>query len=112
MKLKTRERGSALLLAVVITILVVGLGGAFLAETVFRGKHQERLIRADECQIICDAALDLVRLALRDWRNTDPPPALQDRNPADYAWNKIFYYCGKHDLTAPNDNGIITSDSQ
>lgn len=111
MKRLRRERGSAMVVAIIITIVVVGLGGAFLTQTVYYGKQQKSLMRADEAQIICDAGLEMTRLCIKEWRNSDPLCLSLPALPAtSYAWNQVFDYCAQNDLTHKNADGIITSD--
>ncbi len=59
-----RNRGSALIVALVVVIIAVGIGGAFLADTVFRTKMQNYAVESDVAQMIVDAALEKVRRAL------------------------------------------------
>jgi hypothetical protein len=82
MNLKQGQRGSALIVSVTLTVLMVGVAGAFLAESVFRAKAQGRAIESDEVQVMCDAALERARLALLHARNRDGG-----------AWNPILENC-------------------
>lgn len=77
-----RSRGSALITATIIVVLVVGLGGAFLSLTLFRSKAQHSAIMADEAMLVCEAGLEMARRALVEWRN-------QNRS----AWNELLDYC-------------------
>lgn len=58
------RRGSALVLALVIVLIIAGLAGALLTATVFQSKASTASIQNDEAQIACDAALEKVRRAL------------------------------------------------
>jgi len=82
MKARKGELGSALILAVVVVIIVIGIGGAFLFETVFRGKTQFAMIQSDEAQVVCDAGLEFARRVLLEKRRNDPS-----------GWNTILQYC-------------------
>jgi hypothetical protein len=93
-----KRRGSALLLAVIIVVIITGIGGAILSEVLIRGNRQNSIMRADEALSICDAALEMARCALLEWRNHDP---VNDTNPQDYAWNQIFQYCLTKDQSSP-----------
>lgn len=64
MHISRKERGSALLIATIVVLLVVGIGGAFLSESLSRRNAQFILNQGDEAQLICDAALEKVRRAL------------------------------------------------
>jgi hypothetical protein len=100
MKKTLKRTGSALLLAVIIVVLIAGLGGAFLAVTTARSKTQYRMTESNEAQQICDAGIEMARAAMLQWRGQDvdtrPPAAALD--PMTYAWNRVFKYC---DETAP-----------
>jgi hypothetical protein len=85
---KHKEAGSALLTATVITVMVIGIGGAFLADTYNRGTMQHNSIQADRARIICDAGLERARRAL--WKNRDDN--LNDSTTG-WKWNDIFQYC-------------------
>jgi len=81
------QHGSAMILTLVIILMVVGVSGAFLAVTAYRGKAQFASIQADEAQVICDSALDKVRRAL--WRyRTD-----QLEGKTTWEWDNILRYC-------------------
>jgi type II secretory pathway pseudopilin PulG len=71
-----------MLIAVVIVIVVLGIGGAFFAETVFRSKSQHQAMQLDEAQVIADAALERTRRAM--WRY---------RNEGTWSWDEILAYC-------------------
>jgi hypothetical protein len=98
MKSGKNRGGSALLLAVIIVIIITGIGGAIMSEVLIRGSRQNSIMRADEALSICDAALELARCALLEWRNHDP---INDTNPQDYAWNQIFQYSLNVDAANP-----------
>src|SRR5579859_1762132 len=68
MNIFRKERGSALLIATIVVVIVLGIGGAFLSESLFRRKAQFILNQGDEAQLICDAALEKVRRALYIYR--------------------------------------------
>jgi len=76
------DKGSALLLATIIVMIAIGIGGAFLAETVFRSKAQGRAMRSDEALMICDAAVEKARRALAVYQNNGT-----------WTWNEILTYC-------------------
>lgn len=82
MRTRRNERGSAMLIAIVIVIVVLGIGGAFFAETVFRGKAQHQAMQLDEAQVIADAALERIRRAM--WRY---------RTDGNWSWDEILTYC-------------------
>lgn len=82
MKIRQTEQGSALLIAVIIVIIIGGIGGAFMMETLARGQQQFVSIQMDEAQIICDAAIEKARRDLWYYR---------DKNL--WAWNDILTYC-------------------
>ncbi|HLF92660.1 MAG TPA: hypothetical protein VJB14_04310 [Planctomycetota bacterium] len=77
-----RDRGSALLIATIIVLIALGIGAAFLSETVFRSKAQGSAQRADEALMICDAAVEKARRALCVYQNDGT-----------WGWNEILTYC-------------------
>ncbi len=85
-----RTRGSALLIAVILVMLALGLGAAFLSETVFRSKTQSAAHRADEALMICDAALEKARRALYQYRFANT-----------WSWDDILEYSSKVVETTP-----------
>jgi hypothetical protein len=122
MKKSSSRRGSALILAVVMVVLVAGLGGAFLAVTVWRTKDQNRRTESAEAQQICDSGLELARGALLQWRNLEQTPAYDIRppgvaiDPQNYSWNKIFLYCAQQETLNPGmgttaDPDVIKKDA-
>lgn len=68
MMLPRKDSGSALLMATVVVVIVAGIGGAFLTESLFRRNAQFVIHQADEAQLICDAAMEKVRRALFIYR--------------------------------------------
>ena len=61
-----KETGSALLAAVIIVMIVIGIGGAFLAETAYRHKVISSQIEKDETTLLAESGLEKARRAL--WR--------------------------------------------
>jgi hypothetical protein len=111
MKKNSKRRGSALLIAVVVVILIAGLSGAFLTLTVRNSDLHFKQNQGDDAQQICDAGIEMARAALLKWRNADkdtlpPGPAL---DPACYAWNKIFLHCQNVDGPGPTFSGMGTT---
>jgi type II secretory pathway pseudopilin PulG len=86
------DRGSALLITIIIVVMVFGIGGAFLVETIYRSRAQFSAMEADDALMTCDAALEKVRLALYQYRfsaeNPSDPSALTP-----WSWNAILQYC-------------------
>ncbi len=68
MMLSRKDPGSALLMATIVVIIVAGIGGAFLTESLFRRNAQFTLNQGDEAQLICDAAMEKVRRGLFIYR--------------------------------------------
>ena len=68
MNIHRKKQGSALLIATVVVVIVLGIGGAFLSESLYRRNAQFILNQGDEAQLICDAALEKVRRALYLYR--------------------------------------------
>lgn len=81
MKMRHGERGSALMLTVIVVIILVGISGAMLSETMFRSTTQHASLASEETQLICDAALERARRSLLVYRNAN-----QD------AWGEILQY--------------------
>lgn len=77
------EQGSALIVALVVVLIVVGISGAFLVDTAFRSKHASAARESDEAQMICEAALEKTRRALYVYKTDDTYP--WDRILADHA---------------------------
>jgi hypothetical protein len=91
MKTPSRHRrGSALLLAIILALLLFGVGGAFLSLTLGQNKSQSGLMRADEALLICDGALEKVRRALFVYRHNQI-----------WDWRSINKYCSQITLTSP-----------
>jgi type II secretory pathway pseudopilin PulG len=105
MKKKLAARGSALLIAIIVVVMMLGIGGAFMAETVWRSKAQNSAILADETLMMCDAAGERVRRALFIYRYNTEPLDLNLNPPPDpsrgWSWNDILTYCQEQALTAP-----------
>ncbi len=92
MNIRRGEQGSALMIAIIIVIIVGGIGGAFMVETLARGNQQFVSMQMDEAQIICDAAIEKARRDLWYYKNYGT-----------WTWNDILTYC--------NDNTCVpTSD--
>jgi hypothetical protein len=111
MKKISKQRGSALIIAVVVVILIAGLSGAFLTLTVRNSDLHFKQNQGDDAQQICDAGIEMARAALLKWRNKDidtlpPGPAL---DPACYAWNKVFLHCQNVDGPGPTFTGMGTT---
>ena len=83
------NRGSALLIALVIIVIIAGVGGAFLLEATYRFKRNESAIESDEVQVACDANLERVRFALYIYRRDDT-----------WDWNDILAYCSDANVDA------------
>jgi hypothetical protein len=62
------DRGSALLIATVVVLLAVGIGGAFVSISFAHSRGQAQLIEADEAMTMCDAGLERARQALAFYR--------------------------------------------
>src|SRR5215467_4854288 len=76
------RRGSALILAVVVTIITLGIGGAFLSLTLSQGKSQFQIHQVEDAQQICDAGLETARWALTYFR----------RHAGTWSWDEILTY--------------------
>src|SRR5687767_7179567 len=81
-KIRQSERGSAMMITVVVVIILVGLSAAMLSENLFRNRTRTANQTSNEAQLICDAGLEYARLALLDYRNKDKE-----------AWGPIFSFC-------------------
>lgn len=86
MKMRRATRGSALLLSVIIVILAVGIGGAFMAQGLVHSREQQTVIEADEALAMCDAGMERARQALDVYRGVNG-------NPQYWAWDGILTYC-------------------
>lgn len=75
------QRGSALVVAVIIVVIVVGIGAAFLSESLFRSKQGFVEREQNEAQMAADAALDQLRRFMFVYR----------RNSL-WSWNDILQY--------------------
>ncbi len=58
------ESGSALIIATVVVMVVVGMSAALLSDTVFKARATENAVEADEDMLLCEAALEKTRRAL------------------------------------------------
>ena len=82
MKRRNRRRGTALLAAVVVTIVAVGVGAAFLTETASYHRFAMASDETDEAQVLCDAALEKARLAM--WKYG---------HEKGWSWSDVLKYC-------------------
>jgi hypothetical protein len=90
------ERGSALLIALVIVIIAVGFGGAFLTQALIHSNEQKWTIEADEAFTMCDAGMERARQALGVYKGQKL-----------WAWKDIATYCS----TRPGDGTSIKKDA-
>lgn len=91
MKNKRSNRGSALLISLVVVIIAVGIGGAFLSQTLYHAKEQSWAIEADEAMTMCDAGMERARQALGVYKGTL------------WNWNNLATYCAN----SPTDGMLI-----
>lgn len=63
------ERGSALLIALIVALIVVGIGGALLADTLARQGGAHRGAQSDEAQMLAESGLERARRALFVYRD-------------------------------------------
>jgi type II secretory pathway pseudopilin PulG len=95
---RKNERGVALLVALVVVIMVMGIGLAFMGESIFRSKsaHQEREL--DDGLRIADAAIEQARrfMFLYKANNT-------------WSWDNILTYCNTFPPTNCDDTSSINS---
>ena len=98
MKLNQGNRGTALLISMVIIIVVAGIGGSFFIDTMSRFRRQQSAIQADEAQLACDANLERVRLALFKYQ--------EDKT---WDWNDILVYCNQANIDA---GGLLVETNQ
>ena len=83
MMMKKSNRGSALMISLVIVILTAGIGGAFLAQSLMHSNEQKWSIEADEAYSMCDAGMERARHALGIYRGEKL-----------WNWTDIATYCG------------------
>src|SRR5688572_6312170 len=81
-KIRQSERGSAMMITIVVVVILVGLSAAMLSENLFRNRTRAANQTSDEAQLICDAGLEYARKALLEYRNTNKE-----------VWNDIFGWC-------------------
>src|SRR5437870_3510563 len=73
MMMKRRaDQGSALLIALVVVILAGGIGGAFVAESLFHANAQKTTTDQDELMVMCDAGMERAKQAMDLYRNYTP----------------------------------------
>jgi hypothetical protein len=104
MKKCRRDPGSALLLAVIIVVMTVGIGGAFLAESVIHAREQFQVVEAEEAMTMCDAGMERARNALGVYWNQKT-----------WSFNDILAYCNNSkfkpvDPAQPPDPLLIKAD--
>lgn len=75
-----KEKGSALIVALIIVLIVVGISGAFLVDTTYKSKHAFAARESDEAQMICEAALEKTRRALYVYKTEST-----------YEWDQILW---------------------
>jgi len=66
------DQGSALLIAVVVVVLAVGIGGAFVAESLYHSNAQKVTTDQDELMAMCDAGMERAKQALDMYRGYAP----------------------------------------
>jgi hypothetical protein len=86
MRTNASTRGSALIISLVIVVLVAGIGGAFLADSLRHTKDQRNGIDADEAMTMCDAGMERARQALDFYRGYGNSGTL-------WTWDQILTYC-------------------
>lgn len=94
-----RNRGSALLISLVIVVLVAGIGGAFLVDSLSHSKRHSQGVDMDEAMTMCDAGMERARQALdfyRGYQNTGTK----------WTWDQILTYCSAR----PSDANVIKND--
>ncbi len=101
MKRHPGERGNAMLTATIVVVMTTGIGGAFLAETVFSGKSQFRAMQKDEAQVVCDAAIEKVRRALWKYKYDET-----------WNWDNILAYCLAMDTNPATVKTAWTTDKE
>lgn len=92
-------RGSALMISLVIVVLVAGIGGAFLADSLRHSKGQRNSVDADEAMTMCDAGMERARQALDFYRGYQNSGTL-------WTWDQILTYC----QARPSDAKSIKDD--
>lgn len=96
-----KNSGVAMLCVVVVLILVFGISAAFLTLVISYGKLQDRMIRSDEAQIVCDAGLEKVRRAMVVYTRTGT-----------WKWNDVIVYCKDISIDPIEIKSAIQSDRQ
>src|SRR5258706_8783415 len=100
MMMKNTTRGSALLIATIVVVLIAGIGGAFLAESLIHSREQRNGVDADEALTMCDAGMERARQALDYYRGYQNSGSL-------WTWDQILTYCAAR----PTDTLIIKTDA-
>jgi len=86
MKMHRSDRGSALLISVIVVLLSIGIGGAFMAQSLVASREQQNVIEADEALVMCDAGMERTRQALDYYRGADG-------SGVKWSWDGILTYC-------------------
>jgi hypothetical protein len=108
MKRTTANRGSALMISLIVVILTAGIGGAFMAQALWHSNEQKRSIEADEAMAMCDAGMELARYAMGAYRAGPPAPSTPPAPPVVSAvtgvwkWGDMIAYCASRDTIAGN----------
>ncbi|MBI4566378.1 MAG: hypothetical protein HY716_16970 [Planctomycetes bacterium] len=105
-----RERGSAMIIAVVMVLVLAATAVALVTEVAFNYKHTKEARDYDEATIICKAGLERARRALFTYRATpswDPALALVGSwDPLIHgvlAWNSILAYNDPNQISLASD---------
>lgn len=79
------DRGSALLITVIVVFLAAGIGGALMAQSLIHSREQQRTTEADEALGMCDAGMERARQALDVYRGLNGAEA--------WSWDGVLTYC-------------------
>jgi hypothetical protein len=86
MKCTRGNRGSALIISLVIVIITAGIGGAFLAQALIHSKESKWSIEADEAVTMCDAGMELARQTMGAYRGATV-------STQKWTWQNMITYC-------------------
>jgi hypothetical protein len=93
MTMRRNNKGVAMMAAIVVVVMVMGLGLAFMGESIFRTRSEMSERHMDDGQRMCDTAVEQARrfLFLYKWNNT-------------WSWNEILVY--NQNMLWNNEQGV------
>lgn len=117
MKKKSSDRGSALLMAIVVVLIAAGVGSSFLVVNLISSKEQTIANDQDELMAMCDAGMERAKQALDIYRGYKPPGYVSPTASLEpWKWNDVLTYCWNNmgrpaNFSEPPDLKLVKDDA-